>query len=123
MLNRRNIMKQAWKMFKKGFADTFAKCLKSSWQLDKKVNKYFKNKNLTSEEATKIMLNDSSFWRHCQVQKLEGGEWGKRTYAGKGVQTYEITNIWVVDGRARVYAEMSIDNWVVKKSYVEVLSA
>jgi hypothetical protein len=113
-------MKRAWKMLKKEFAETFGKCLKASWALEKKTVKFFTDKELTQEEATEIMKKNSNFWKHCQVQKLEGGEWGNRTYIGKGVQTFEL-NAWIVKGRARIYAKMLIDGWEVKKTYVEVL--
>ena len=41
MFNKRNIMKRAWKMLKKEFAETFGKCLKASWALEKKNSEIF----------------------------------------------------------------------------------
>lgn len=113
---KRLVMTRAWELYRKGFARTFAECLKVSWALTKKENNCFQETTVSQDELNKKMRNDKDFRK-----KANGSNLSKNVvYTGEGRVFYTNRKLWVKEGIARVYATETIDNINLDQTYIQV---
>lgn len=110
---RREVMKKAWEIFKKGFKGTFRECLKVAWNLLKRANKVI---TLSQDELNSMMRNDRNFKHRANGSNLSNNI----IYNGKGEITFSNLKLWVKPGIVRIYADKLIDGIFVKNTYFEV---
>lgn len=108
---RRQVMKMAWELLRKGFDTNFGSCLKKSWSL----NKQLKSQIISSEAATDLVLDlQNSVKRHV----FESSNWEGRNYVGTGELTFNNCKLWVKGNVARVYTSREIDGISIGQTYV-----
>lgn len=110
---KREVMKKAWEMLRKGFNETFAVCLKAAWAL---VKKSFAVKTMTQDELNEMMRNNKQFRHAANGSNLSSNV----IYQGAGVVTYSNARMWVKKGIARIYADKCIDGIKITETYLEV---
>lgn len=113
---KREVMLKAWEMYRKGFKTTFAECLKGAWELVKKVNKFYKETNLSMEKLDVFMKENKEFRHKVNKSNLANNATYPREKAGH--MTFSL-KLWVKQGIARVYADKFIDGTFLTQSYVE----
>lgn len=110
---KREVMKKAWEIFKKGFKANFGECLKAAWSLVKRANKVT---TLSQDELNAMMKNDKNFKHRANKSNLSNNV----IYNGKGEVHFENFKLWVKSGIARLYADKMIDEIVIKNIFFEV---
>lgn len=113
---RREIMKRAWELFRKGFNKVFARCLKASWELYKKETATLKEETLSQETLNSMMKNDRNFRRKANGSNLSSNI----IYKGEGKVYYNNFKLWIKEGICRLYADKNIDNVSLDQTYIQV---
>lgn len=113
---RREIMKRAWELFRKGFNKVFGRCLKASWELYKKETATLKEETLSQETLNSMMKNDRNFRRKANGSNLSSNI----IYKGEGKVFYTNRKLWVKEGIARIYATETIDDISLDQTYIQV---
>ena len=116
MLNKSEIMKEAWKAYKKESFETFSEALKAVWAIFKKAIKLFADEIQSTEKLNERMVNNSNF-RH----KANGSNSLVNTiYRGEGKTSWINRKVWSVKGRIRMYADEVIDGKEYGQKYIEI---
>lgn len=109
-MTMREIMKQAWRLYRKGFSEKFGACLKASWSLAKQVKSLNRDEKYTVEEIQKIV--PAKYWRNANFRAAAAD--------GDGSVRYELTNLWAKAGIARIYVYKYANQVIIKDFYLEV---
>ena len=118
-ISKREVMKNAWKLFKKNFSQSFSDCLKASWNLNKRIQKFDNRTNIN--EATEIVNSKQNLRNRFQDANLavKNNE-RKLDYTGKAMFTVENAKIWAVKNIARIYFAEYLDSVIaVENAYIE----
>ncbi|MDO4690148.1 MAG: hypothetical protein Q4A58_02500 [Fusobacterium sp.] len=113
---KREVMKKAWMLMRKGYNKNFATCLKAAWALEKRVRKVFSETSLDRDELNNMMKFNKAFKHSANKSNISRNV----IYQGQGIENYRDFRLWAVEGRARVYVERYIDNIFIEKMYTEI---
>ena len=116
MLNKSEIMKEAWKAYKKESFGTFSEALKAVWAIFKKAVKLFADEIQSVEKLSKRMITDREFCHRANGSNLSKN----RVYPGEGKTSWINRKIWTAKGRSRMYATEMIDGKEYNQKYIEV---
>ena len=116
MINKSEVMKEAWKAYRKESFETFAEALKASWAIFKKAVRLFADEVQSVEKLSKRMLNDREFCHRANGSNLSQN----RVYKGEGKTSWVNRKVWTAKGRIRMYADEIIDGKTYCQQYIEV---
>lgn len=117
-MTKKEIMKESWRIFKKGSFETFAEALKAVWAINKKATKDFADE--IQKDITERMYKNSELMKKAKANNLVSGEWGKRIYTGEGKTTWANKRIWSANRRIRMYADEIMDGMNLGQKYIEI---
>ena len=113
---KKEVMRNAWNLFKKKFSESFSECLKASWKLSKRMVEL---NNITDiEKATEIVNSKEALrWRFRDAELAVKNSDRRLDYVGNAVFTVENTKIWGKNKIARIYFTKKLDNVIVDNDY------
>ena len=115
-INKNDIMKNAWNLFKRNFNESFSECLKASWKLSKRIVEL--NNIVNTEKAIEIVNSKENLrWRFRDAELAVKNNSGKLDYVGDAVFTVEAPKLWNKNGLARMYFTKKLDGVVLDNNY------
>ena len=115
-INKNDIMKNAWNLFKRNFNESFSECLKASWKLSKRIVEL--NNIVNTEKAIEIVNSKENLrWRFRDAGLAVKNNSGKLDYVGGAIFTVEAPKIWNKNGLARMYFTKKLDGVVLDNNY------
>ena len=113
---KKEVMKNAWNLFKRNFNESFSECLKASWKLSKRIVEL--NNIVNTEKAIEIVNSKENLrWRFRDAGLAVKNNSGKLDYVGGAIFTVENTKIWGKNKIARIYFTKKLDNVIVDNDY------
>ena len=116
MINKSEVMREAWRAYKKESFKTFAEALKAAWAIFKKAVKLFADEIQSAEKLNKRMVNDREFRHKANGSNLRVNI----VYEGEGKTSWINRKVWTAKGRIRMYADEVIDGKNYRQQYIEV---